>query len=345
MNCGNGGNVEMRRLSAASTLTITPKRIGPIISQFSSDTFVPMSISVSNITKTYGAQKALDDVSFSVGSGEVVGFLGPNGAGKSTMMKIITCFLPPNAGTATVCGFDTTTDSLKVRRNVGYLPEHNPLYLDMYVKEYLDFVAGLHGLKDRAAPVRTMIEKVGLGPEQHKRIGALSKGYRQRVGLAQAMIHDPQVLVLDEPTSGLDPNQLVEVRALIKEIGKERTVLLSTHIMQEVEAICDRVIILDHGKVVADDKASTLRSGAQQREGLEVEFDRDVHANLLLNIPGVLQAQRKQGHIWILAHDAARDVRPAVFQFAVENGLQVLGLQKIERGLEEVFKELTRSRS
>lgn len=309
----------------------------------SSDTFAPMSISISNITKTYGTQKALDDVSFSVGSGEVVGFLGPNGAGKSTMMKIITCFLPPNAGKATVCGFDTATDSLKVRRNVGYLPEHNPLYLDLYVKEYLDFVAGLHGLKDRGARVRSMIEKVGLGPEQHKRIGALSKGYRQRVGLAQAMIHDPQVLILDEPTSGLDPNQLVEVRALIKEIGKERTVLLSTHIMQEVEAICDRVIIIDHGKVVADDKASTLRSGAQQREGLEVEFDRDVHANLLLNIPGVLQAQRKQGHAWILAHDAARDVRPAVFQFAVENGLQVLGLQKIERGLEEVFKELTRS--
>ena len=301
-----------------------------------------MSISVNNITKTYGTQKALDNVSFSVGSGEIVGFLGPNGAGKSTMMKIITCFLPPNAGKATVCGFDTATDSLKVRRNVGYLSEHNPLYLDLYVKEYLDFVAGLHGLKDRAARVRTMIEKVGLGPEQRKRIGALSKGYRQRVGLAQAMIHDPQVLILDEPTSGLDPNQLVEVRALIKEIGKERTVLLSTHIMQEVEAICDRVIIIDHGKVVADDKASTLRSGAQQREGLEVEFDREVPADLLLNIPGVLQAHRKQGHAWVLAHDAARDVRPAVFQFAVENGLQVLGLQKIERGLEEVFKELTR---
>ena len=304
-----------------------------------------MSISVNNITKTYGTQKALDNVSFSVGSGEIVGFLGPNGAGKSTMMKIITCFLPPNAGKATVCGFDTATDSLKVRRNVGYLSEHNPLYLDLYVKEYLDFVAGLHGLKDRAARVRTMIEKVGLGPEQRKRIGALSKGYRQRVGLAQAMIHDPQVLILDEPTSGLDPNQLVEVRALIKEIGKERTVLLSTHIMQEVEAICDRVIIIDHGKVVADDKASTLRSGAQQREGLEVEFDREVPADLLLNIPGVLQAHRKQGHAWVLAHDAGRDVRPAVFQFAVENGLQVLGLQKIERGLEEVFKELTRSGS
>jgi len=302
-----------------------------------------MSITVNHITKNYGAQKALDDVSFSVGSGEIVGFLGPNGAGKSTMMKILTCFLPPTSGTAAVCGSDTSTDSLTVRRNVGYLPEHNPLYLDLYVKEYLDLVAGLQGVKGRAARVKKMIDQVGLGPEQHKRIGALSKGYRQRVGLAQAMIHDPQVLILDEPTSGLDPNQLVDVRALIKQIGKEKTVLLSTHIMQEVEAVCDRVIIIDHGKVVADDKASTLRSGTQQREGLEVEFDRDVKANLLLNIPGVQQALRKEGHIWVLAHDAALDVRPSVFRFAVDHGLQVLGMQKIERGLEDVFKELTRS--
>jgi ABC-2 type transport system ATP-binding protein len=302
-----------------------------------------MSITVDRITKLYGAQKALDNVSFSVGSGEIVGFLGPNGAGKSTMMKILTCFLPPTDGTATVCGFDTAKESLAVRRNVGYLPEHNPLYLDLYVREYLGFVAGLHGLKNRAARVKAMVEAVGLGPEQHKRIGALSKGYRQRVGLAQAMIHDPQVLILDEPTSGLDPNQLVEVRALIKNIGERKTVMLSTHIMQEVEAICDRVIIIDHGKVVADDKASTLRSGVQQREGLEVEFDREVKANVLLNIPGVQQVKHKQGFAWILAHDAAHDIRPAVFRFAVDQGLQVLGMQKIERGLEEVFKELTRS--
>lgn len=302
-----------------------------------------MSITVNHITKNYGAQKALDDVSFSVGSGEIVGFLGPNGAGKSTMMKILTCFLPPTSGTAAVCGSDTAKESLTVRRNVGYLPEHNPLYLDLYVKEYLDLVAGLQGVKGRPARVKKMIDQVGLGPEQHKRIGALSKGYRQRVGLAQAMIHDPQVLILDEPTSGLDPNQLVDVRALIKQIGKEKTVLLSTHIMQEVEAVCDRVIIIDRGKVVADDKASTLRSGAQQREGLEVEFDRDVQANLLLNIPGVLQALRKEGQAWVLAHDASLDIRPSVFRFAVDHGLQVLGMQKIERGLEDVFKELTRS--
>ncbi|MGV3637820.1 MAG: gliding motility-associated ABC transporter ATP-binding subunit GldA [Flavobacteriales bacterium] len=301
-----------------------------------------MSITVNHITKLYGAQKALDDVTFAVGAGEVVGFLGPNGAGKSTMMKILTCFLPPTDGTATVCGFDTGKESLKVRRHVGYLPEHNPLYLDLYVKEYLDLVAGLHGMRGRTPRVRQMIEMVGLGPEQHKRIGALSKGYRQRVGLAQAMIHDPEVLILDEPTSGLDPNQLVEVRALIKHIGQKKTVMLSTHIMQEVEAICDRVIIIDRGRLVADDKASTLRSSTQQREALEVEFDGDVHANKLTNIVGVLDAHRKGGNSWVLEHDATIDVRPAVFRFAVDNGLQVLGMQKSERGLEEVFKELTR---
>ena len=305
-------------------------------------TFVPMSITASQITKLYGSQKALDNVSFTIGTGEVVGFLGPNGAGKSTMMKILTCFLPPTEGSATVCGFDTRTASMDVRRNVGYLPEHNPLYLDLYVREYLDFVAGIHGLKDRTQRVNAMVERVGLGREQHKRIGQLSKGYRQRVGLAQAMIHDPQVLILDEPTSGLDPNQLVEIRALIKDLGREKTVMLSTHIMQEVEAICDRVIIIDRGTIVADDTASTLRSRQQHHVLLEVEFDRGVEANLLLNIPGVVQARRGEGLVWLLAHDAGNDVRPAVFQFAVEQGLQVLGLQKSERGLEEVFKELTK---
>ncbi|TXI81952.1 MAG: gliding motility-associated ABC transporter ATP-binding subunit GldA [Flavobacteriales bacterium] len=301
-----------------------------------------MSITVQGITKLYGTQKALNEVSFSVGSGEVVGFLGPNGAGKSTMMKILTCFLPPTHGTATVCGFDTGKDSLKVRRHVGYLPEHNPLYLDLYVKEYLDLVAGLHGMRNRAPRVKEMIELVGLGPEQHKRIGMLSKGYRQRVGLAQAMIHDPEVLILDEPTSGLDPNQLVDVRALIKRMGQKKTVMLSTHIMQEVEAICDRVIIIDRGALVADDKASTLRGSTQQREALEVEFSGDTPPNQLANIPGVLAAQRKQGHTWLLEHAATVDIRPAVFRYAVDHQLQVLGMQKSERALEDVFKELTR---
>lgn len=302
-----------------------------------------MSIAVRNVTKLYGAQKALDDVSFAIGSSEVVGFLGPNGAGKSTMMRILTCFLPATSGEASICGFDTRTASMDVRRNVGYLPENNPLYLDMYVREYLDFVAGIHGLKNKDARVKEMIGVVGLEREQHKRIGALSKGYRQRVGLAQAMIHDPKVLILDEPTSGLDPNQLVEIRALIKRIGQEKTVMLSTHIMQEVEAICDRIIIIDRGKVVADDTASSLRSTQHKHDVLEVEFDEEVQANMLLNIIGVLHAKRIEGHTWSLAHNAAQDIRPAVFKFAVDSGLQVLGLRKSERALEDVFKELTRN--
>ena len=300
-----------------------------------------MSISVSNITKLYGQQKALDDVSFNIGSGEIVGFLGPNGAGKSTMMKILTCFIPPTSGKAMVAGYDTHEQSMEVRRSVGYLPEHNPLYLDLYVKEYLEFVAGIHGLKDRRKRVKEMVDVVGLGREQNKRIGALSKGFRQRVGLAQAMIHDPEVLILDEPTSGLDPNQLVEIRSMIKNIGEKKTVMLSTHIMQEVEAICDRVIIIDQGRLVADENATALRAGHQERVVIEVEFDREVNANLLLNIPGILQAQRKEANTWLLAHAADKDVRSAVFQFAVEMKLQVLGLQRSERGLEDVFKELT----
>jgi ABC-2 type transport system ATP-binding protein len=300
-----------------------------------------MSIQVERVTKLYGSQKALDDVSFRVGSGEVVGFLGPNGAGKSTMMKILTCYLPPTSGRAEVCGHDTGRESLAVRRQVGYLPEHNPLYLELYVKEYLGMMAGIHGLRNRDARVKEMIERVGLGREQHKRIGQLSKGYRQRVGLAQAMIHDPQVLILDEPTSGLDPNQLVEVRELIRTIGRSKTVLLSTHIMQEVEAICDRVIIIDRGRIVADDKATSLRGRTMDRAMLEVEFDRTVAANVLGNVGGVLQVKRLDDKRWILVHAAEKDIRPAVFQFAVEQGLQVLGMQRSERGLEEVFKELT----
>src|SRR3954469_12040081 len=212
-----------------------------------------MSIIVNNITKLYGQQKALNNVSFEVKSAEIVGFLGPNGAGKSTMMKILTCFIPQSSGSATVCGFDVSEQSLEVRRNVGYLPEHNPLYLDMYVKEYLEFIAGLHQLKNVKARIAEMIEMTGLQVEQKKKIGALSKGYRQRVGLAQALIHDPKVLILDEPTTGLDPNQLEEIRNLIRSLGKEKTVVLSTHIMQEVEAICDKVIIINKGKIVANE--------------------------------------------------------------------------------------------
>ena len=300
-----------------------------------------MSISVRHITKQFGTQKALDDVSFEIGGSEVVGFLGPNGAGKSTMMKILTCFLPPTSGDASVCGFDIREASMDVRRNVGYLPEHNPLYTDLYVREYLEFVAGLHKMKNIAARVKEMVGTVGLEREAHKKIGALSKGYRQRVGLAQAMIHDPKVLILDEPTSGLDPNQLEEIRGLIKHIGEARTVMLSTHIMQEVEAICSRVIIIDKGRIVADDNAKHLRGMGDQRQAILVEFDGRATAEELLALPGVEGVERGSGSTWTSTFREEHDIRPAVFQFAVDKGLKVLTLQRSERDLEAVFKELT----
>ena len=300
-----------------------------------------MSISVRHITKQFGTQKALDDVSFEIGGSEVVGFLGPNGAGKSTMMKILTCFLPPTSGDASVCGFDIREASMDVRRNVGYLPEHNPLYTDLYVREYLEFVAGLHKMKNIAARVKEMVGTVGLEREAHKKIGALSKGYRQRVVLAQAMIHDLKVLILDEPTSGLDPNQLEETRGLIKHIGEARTVMLSTHIMQEVEAICSRVIIIDKGRIVADDNAKHLRGMGDQRQAILVEFDGRATAEELLALPGVEGVERGSGSTWTITFREEHDIRPAVFQFAVDKGLKVLTLQRSERDLEAVFKELT----
>ena len=300
-----------------------------------------MSITVAHVTKRYGAQKALDDVSFEIGAGEVVGFLGPNGAGKSTMMKVLTGFIPPSDGEASVCGHSVAGEPMAVRRCIGYLPEHTPLYTDLYVREYLEFVGGIHGVKGLKDRVKEMIAAVGLEREQHKRIGALSKGYRQRVGLAQAMIHDPEVLILDEPTSGLDPNQLAEVRGLIRDLGREKTVMLSTHIMQEVEAICDRVIIIDRGKIVADDRAERLRGMQRKREVIAVEFDGEVSAAHLSGLAGVVHVQRAKGHVWELSF-TGEDIRPAVFQLAVDLGRKVLTLQRAERGLEDVFKELTR---
>ena len=319
-----------------------------------------MSISVSNITKKYGAQKALDSVSIEIKPGEIVGLLGPNGAGKSTLMKILTCFIPPTSGDASVCGFDILSQSIEVRQKVGYLPENNPLYSELYVREFLDFIAGTHGLKgDHAKRVAEMIELTGLQPEQHKKIGALSKGYRQRVGLAQALIHDPEVLILDEPTSGLDPNQLLEIRGLIREIGKKKTVIISTHIMQEVEAICSRVIIIHKGKIVADDSTNNLQHIAGSRSVVMVEFGSAVHSELLKSIPGVAEALpvhppsgirhpasgilHPSSCIWHLASESGRDIRPDVFKFAVENQLTVLSLQLEEQKLEEVFQELTKN--
>jgi ABC-2 type transport system ATP-binding protein len=302
-----------------------------------------MSIKVENITKLYGEQRALNNVSFEVGKGEVVGFLGPNGAGKSTMMKILTCFVPQSAGKAFVCGYDVSEQSIEVRRQVGYLPEHNPLYLDMYIKEYLEFIAGLHKVDNVKKRISEMIDVTGLGLEQKKKIGALSKGYRQRVGLAQALIHDPQVLILDEPTTGLDPNQLSEIRNLIIEVGKEKTVMLSTHIMQEVEAVCDRVIIVSKGAIVANENTETLQRGQTgNRYVIVVEFDKPATQAALKNIPHVQAAKNIKGNTWHLEVHSDSDVRPEVFQFAIRSGMSVLTLNKEELRLEDVFKKLTK---
>lgn len=300
-----------------------------------------MSIVVSQVTKNYGAQKALDEVTFTVGKGQVTGFLGPNGAGKSTMMKIIACYLPQTSGSVQVGGFDVREQPVDVRRVVGYLPEHNPLYLEMYVKEFLQFIGGIQlGIKTAARRAEEMIELTGLGPERHKKIGALSKGYRQRVGLAQALIHDPQVLIFDEPTTGLDPNQLIEIRALIRRLGKDKTVLLSTHIMQEVEAVCDRVIIINKGKIVADAGIEEMKGGVDGAV-YTIEFDADVDAQQLSAIPGVKGVSRIKDRLWQVDASGAADLRQSLFRFAVENQLTVLTLQKKETNLESVFRQLT----
>lgn len=300
-----------------------------------------MSIQVENISKKYGAQLALKNVSFDISSSEVVGFLGPNGAGKSTMMKILTGYIPPTEGKAKVCGFDVMENSMAVRKSVGYLPEHNPLYLDMYVKEYLRFVAGIYKLSNKKSRVDEMIEMVGLGLEQKKLIGALSKGYRQRVGIAQAMIHNPEVLILDEPTSGLDPNQLAEIRALIKTIGREKTVMLSTHIMQEVDAICDRVIIVNRGEIVADDRVETLMKRLGDEQLLRVEFNAEVSVNKLRKLNGVTKVESLENNTYRVYYSPDSDLREGLFQFAVAEKLTVLTLQQEHQNLEAIFKELT----
>ncbi len=302
-----------------------------------------MSIIVKNITKTFGKNKALDNVSFEIQPGRIVGLLGPNGAGKSTMMKIITCFIPPTSGEVIVNGFDIFEQSIEVRKRVGYLPENNPLYLDMYVKEYLSFIAGTHHLGNQTKErIAEMIDITGLRSEQNKKISALSKGYRQRVGLAQALIHNPEVLILDEPTSGLDPNQLLEIRNLIKEIGKEKTVMLSTHIMQEVEAICDRAIIIDNGKIVADDLTSNLAKISSKTQIINVEFNAPVKKQLLKSIQGIKELKNLRDNIWLIESVTDKDIRSDIFKFAVKNNLTVLSMSKEEKTLEEVFQELTR---
>lgn len=299
-----------------------------------------MSISVKHLTKYYGEQAAVDNISFEAKKGEILGFLGPNGAGKSTTMKIITTFIPASEGEVEVCGLDINKHSLEVREKIGYLPEHNPIYLDMYVKEYLYFVGKIYKLKNLKERVAEVIEMVGLQKEQHKITGALSKGYRQRVGLAQAIIHDPEVLILDEPTSGLDPNQLAEIRELIRRIGEKKTVMLSTHIMQEVEAICDRVIIINNGRLVANAKASELQS-QEDSQVVYVEFDQAISRNRLAKMPKVSQVEKINETTFLVTSKDEEDLRKTIANYAHKEKLLILTIRKEEKSLEEVFKAYT----
>ena len=301
-------------------------------------------VEIQHLTKTYGTQHAVDDISFTAGKGEIVGFLGPNGAGKSTTMKIATGYLPPTAGTVRVAGHDVLTDSLAVRRHVGYLPEHNPLYLDMYVHEYLEFIGAVHGL--RGAGLRTrvgqLVRRVGLSREQNKQIGALSKGYRQRVGLAQALIHDPDVLILDEPTTGLDPNQILEIRQLIREVGEDKTVIFSTHILPEVTALCSRVLIISRGKLVADSPVAELAARAAGETVVRAEFEGAADTTKLAQLPGVRHVEAAPDGAVLLRTAPGTDIRGAVSRLAAQEGWVLLGLRQEQQSLEAVFGELTK---
>ncbi len=294
-------------------------------------------IKLAHITKTYGPQKVLDDVTLTVKKGEIVGLLGPNGAGKSTLMKIMTGYIKPNSGQIDIAGKNVLENPLAVKHHIGYLPEHNPLYLDMYVREYLAFVASVYQTDSRR--IEKVIEMTGLGPEAHKKIGQLSKGYRQRVGLAAALIHDPEILILDEPTTGLDPNQLVEIRQLIKDLGAQKTIILSTHIMQEVEQMADRVLIINKGKILADKPLKELQKGQQQI--IEVEFDLRIEREYLDQLPHIASAENLMDQIWCLAFDTTKDMRPVIFDFANTNGLRILQMHKKNKNLEQLFKEIT----
>ncbi|MFV8376381.1 gliding motility-associated ABC transporter ATP-binding subunit GldA [Flavobacterium sp. LB1P62] len=298
-----------------------------------------MSIEVTNISKSYGAQKALDNISFSVNKGEIVGFLGPNGAGKSTLMKILTTYINADDGSALVNGHDVNAQQKAVQLSIGYLPEHNPLYLDLYVREYLAFNADVY--KVAKSRIEEVIQLTGLSSESHKKIGQLSKGYRQRVGLANALLHNPDVLILDEPTTGLDPNQLIEIRNVIKNVGKDKTVFLSTHIMQEVEAICDRVIIINNGKIVADKKLDNLIS-EDKEQVIEVEFDYKIEEQAIAKIENLTSYKNTHDMIWELTFTTDKDMRPAVFDFANANGLKTLQLNQKNKNLEAVFREITK---
>lgn len=300
-----------------------------------------MSISVAGLTKVYGTQKAVDNISFELKKGEIVGFLGPNGAGKSTTMKMITGYLPATSGTVKVSGFDVAAQPLDVKRSVGYLPEANPLYYDMYVREFLEFSAGVHKLSNAKQRIEQMIDITGLGKEAHKKIGMLSKGYKQRVGLAQAMLHDPQVLILDEPTSGLDPNQLAEIRDLILRIGKEKTVLLSTHIMQEVQAMCSRVIIINNGKIVADDSIDKIQQVNSTQGILLVSFETAVDTTLFQKLKNLKQYEAIGQNKYKMTTDKPEELRKEVMQLALNHDINISSLQAETQSLEDVFRSLT----
>jgi ABC-2 type transport system ATP-binding protein len=300
-----------------------------------------MSVIVKNLSKKYGSQLALDNVSFSAEKGQITGFLGPNGAGKSTTMKIATGFVPATSGSIEIAGLDVSTHPLETKRKIGYLAEHNPLYLDMYVHEYLSFVASIYGLKNTKQLSAEMVEKVGLVREQNKKIGALSKGYRQRVGLAQALIHDPEVLVLDEPLTGLDPNQIVEIRSLIKDLGQDKTVIFSTHIMQEVQFLCDRVVIINKGKIVADKSLAELKNVGQDRKVVHIELAAVYDSNSLRAMNGVLEVvelTQKEAKVY---YSDQIDIRPELFRWANESGNSLLSLKVEEDSLESIFRQLT----
>ena len=300
-----------------------------------------MSIAVNHLTKIYGTQKAVDDISFNVGKAEIVGFLGPNGAGKSTTMKMITGYLEANSGDAEVCGIKVGTDGDETKKKIGYLPESNPLYYEMYVREYLEFVANVYRLKEIKTKIESIIETVGLSREANKKIGQLSKGYKQRVGLAAALIHDPEVLILDEPTSGLDPNQIVEIREVIKKLGQDKTVLFSSHILQEVQAMCDRVIIINKGKIVADDTLANLQKGKSDDHFVIVSFKENIPADILRTLGGVLAIEQPETGNWKLKTNNPEGIRKQLMELSLQNNWNIVSLQSESNSLEEVFRSLT----
>ncbi len=303
-----------------------------------------MAVLVNQLSKKYAEQQAVDGISFKVEKGEILGFLGPNGAGKSTTMKMLTCFIPPSRGSATICGYDIVRDPLEVKRKIGYLPENNPLYYDMYVREFLEFSLLMHHPNTKSksgAQIKSIIDQVGLNDEQNKKIGQLSRGYKQRVGLAQALLHDPEVLILDEPTSGLDPNQLADIRHLIKELGKEKTILFSTHIMQEVQAVCDRVIIINKGRIVADDKPEQLQSRLSNKVAVEIEFEQTINLEEIQNIQHVLSAEKLSSKEFIVQGEDSIALRKALFAYASKKNNALLTIKQTSKSLEDIFQQLT----